>query len=61
MPSSAHTITAFFDETTFTASYIVEDRHQQTCVIIDSVLDFDPASGHTSTANADKIKTKTLR
>ncbi|MBJ7555435.1 MBL fold metallo-hydrolase [Marinomonas spartinae] len=55
MPSSTHTITAFFDETTFTASYVVEDRHQQTCAIIDSVLDFDPASGHTSTLNADKI------
>lgn len=50
-----HAVTAFFDETTFTASYVIEDSSQTTCVIIDSVLDFDAASGHTSTTNADKI------
>lgn len=55
MFSYPHAVSAFFDETTFTASYVIEDSSQTKCVIIDSVLDFDAASGHTSTTNADKI------
>ena len=48
-------VTAFFDEPTFTASYVVADPSSKKCAIIDSVLDFDPASGRTSTKAADRI------
>ena len=44
----------FFDPATNTVSYIVIDDSKQ-CAIIDSVLDFDYASGRTNTANADNI------
>jgi glyoxylase-like metal-dependent hydrolase (beta-lactamase superfamily II) len=44
----------FFDTATNTVSYIVYDDSKQ-CAIIDSVLDFDYASGRTNTANADNI------
>ena len=44
----------FFDTVTKTVSYVVVDDSKQ-CAIIDSVLDFDFASGRTNTANADNI------
>ena len=48
-------VTAFFDEPTFTISYVVADPSTKKAAIIDSVLDFDPASGRTSHAGADRI------
>jgi glyoxylase-like metal-dependent hydrolase (beta-lactamase superfamily II) len=48
-------VTAFFDEDTFTVSYVVADPAGRTCAIVDSVLDFDPASGRTSRKSADAI------
>lgn len=48
-------VTTFFDPITFTYSYVVRDPASQSCVIIDSVLDYDPASGRTHTASAEKI------
>lgn len=48
-------VQAFFDEATFTASYLVYDPETRTGAIIDSVLDFDPASGRTRTESADKV------
>lgn len=45
----------FFDEDTFTYSYVVSDPSTKKCAIIDSVLDFDPASGRTATDSADRI------
>ena len=48
-------VKAFFDEVTNTVTYVVEDPHSNACVIIDPVLDFDPASGRTSTASADEV------
>ncbi|HTN32804.1 MAG TPA: MBL fold metallo-hydrolase [Marinobacter sp.] len=45
----------FFDEFTNTFSYVIKDPKSQACVILDSVLDFDPASGRTSTDSADEI------
>ncbi|MGE0407630.1 MAG: MBL fold metallo-hydrolase [Amphiplicatus sp.] len=48
-------VTAFFDEPTFTASYVAADKATRKCAIIDSVLDFDPASGRTGATSADKI------
>ena len=48
-------ITPFFDEATNTVSYVVTDPNGSSTAIIDSVLDFDFASGRTDTASADKI------
>jgi glyoxylase-like metal-dependent hydrolase (beta-lactamase superfamily II) len=53
--ASAPDVTAFFDEATFTVSYVVKDPGSNACAIVDSVLDFDPASGRTSTTSADAI------
>ena len=38
-------VKAFFDEPTNTFSYVVRDPDSNACAIIDSVLDFDYASG----------------
>jgi glyoxylase-like metal-dependent hydrolase (beta-lactamase superfamily II) len=48
-------VKAFFDEATFTVSYVVHQPGAKQCAIIDSVLDFDPKSGRTSTASADEV------
>ncbi|MFU8865263.1 MAG: MBL fold metallo-hydrolase [Rhodobacterales bacterium] len=48
-------VTAFFDEATNTVSYVVKDPSGRACAIIDSVLDFDYASGRTDTKSADEI------
>jgi len=48
-------VTAFFDEDTFTYSYLVKDPETTSCALIDSVLNFDPASGKTATTSADEL------
>lgn len=48
-------VQCFFDEATFTASYVAHDPVTKKAAIIDSVLDFDAPSGRTSHASADKI------
>ncbi|MCV2880666.1 MBL fold metallo-hydrolase [Actibacterium sp. XHP0104] len=48
-------VQAFFDEATNTVSYVVRDPMSNKAAIIDSVLDFDYASGHTDTRSADEI------
>ncbi len=48
-------VKTFFDEDTFTASHVVVDPATKEAAIIDSVLDFDQASGRTSTKSADAI------
>lgn len=48
-------VTSFFDQDTFTYSYLVKDPQSQHCAVIDSVLDFDSASGTTSTTSADQL------
>ena len=45
----------FFDRPTFTYSYVVQCPDTKRCAIIDSVLDFDYASGKTSTEMADRV------
>ncbi|MEC9198941.1 MAG: MBL fold metallo-hydrolase, partial [Pseudomonadota bacterium] len=40
-------VKAFFDQATNTISYVVRDPQGSTCAIVDSVLDFDYASGRT--------------
>ncbi|UIP07826.1 MBL fold metallo-hydrolase [Erythrobacter sp. SDW2] len=49
------TIAGFFDESTFTVSYVVSDPATGGAAVIDSVLDYDAASGRTSFASADRI------
>lgn len=49
------TIKAFFDPNTWTFTYVVYEAQTSSCVIIDSVLDYDPKSGRTRTASADKV------
>ena len=48
-------IKAFFDEATFTVTYIVSDPATRRAAVIDPVLDFDPASGRTTTKSADNV------
>jgi glyoxylase-like metal-dependent hydrolase (beta-lactamase superfamily II) len=48
-------VKTFFDEPTFTASHVVNDTSTRAAAIVDPVLDFDPASGRTSTKAADEI------
>ena len=48
-------VTHFFDEPTFTYSYVVQCPDTNHCAIVDSVLDFDYASGSTNTESADAI------
>lgn len=48
-------VKTFFDEPTFTFSYVVSDPETKRCAIVDSVLDFDYAAGKTGTASADQI------
>ncbi|NQY65142.1 MAG: MBL fold metallo-hydrolase [Alteromonadaceae bacterium] len=48
-------VTSFFDEATFTFSYVVQDPETKSCAIIDSVLNFDYAAGKTSFTAADEI------
>ena len=48
-------VTAFFDEATYTISYVVADPDTKHCAIIDSLLDYDQASGRTKTSSADKL------
>lgn len=45
----------FFDEPTYTFSYIVYSAGNASCAIIDPVLDYHPESGCTSTASADQL------
>ena len=48
-------VKAFFDQATFTFSYVVRDPRSTRCAIIDPVLDYDPKSGRASTRSADAI------
>jgi len=49
------TIKAFFDEATNTITYVVADPVSKVCAVIDPVLDYDAASGRTSTASVDAV------
>jgi glyoxylase-like metal-dependent hydrolase (beta-lactamase superfamily II) len=54
-PAHRSEIASFFDSNTSTVTYIVHDTSTGEAAIIDSVLDFDPNSGRTSTASADSV------
>ncbi len=53
--NKAPVIRGFFDEASFTVTYVVHDADSKGAAIIDSVFDFDPASGRTSFDSADKV------
>lgn len=44
-----------FDPATWTVTYVVHEGKGSECVIIDSVLDYDPKSGRTRHTSADKV------
>jgi glyoxylase-like metal-dependent hydrolase (beta-lactamase superfamily II) len=48
-------VQAFFDEATNTLTYLVQEPNGRACAVIDSVLDFDYASGRTDTRSADAV------
>ncbi len=48
-------VTGFFDPATFTISYVVSDPATKRAAVLDSVLDYDPKAGRTSTASADAL------
>ncbi len=48
-------VTSFFDRTTNNVSHVAADPETGQCAIIDPLLDYDQASGRTSTRSADAI------
>lgn len=48
-------VKSFFDDATNTITHVVWDENTSAAAIIDSVLDFDPPSGATSTHSADEV------
>lgn len=48
-------IAGFFDEATYTVSYVVHDPATSEAAVIDSVLDYEAASGRTSYGSAERI------
>ena len=48
-------VKAFFDEATFTVTYVVSDPASGRAAIIDPVLEYEPNSGRTSTRSVDRV------
>jgi glyoxylase-like metal-dependent hydrolase (beta-lactamase superfamily II) len=48
-------ITAFFDPDTATVSYVLADPATKQAAVVDSVLDYDAASGRTGRHSADRV------
>ncbi|PUE58770.1 MBL fold metallo-hydrolase [Limnohabitans curvus] len=56
MPTALNPIVhGIFDAATWTVTYVVYEKEGSACAIIDSVLDYDPKSGRTSTQSADQV------
>ena len=49
------TVKAFFDPQTWTYTYVVYESKGSACIVIDSVLNYDPKSGRTKTHSADEV------
>ena len=52
---TAPQVHGIFDPHTWTVTYVVYEKPGSACAIIDSVLDYDPKSGRTRHASADKV------
>jgi len=48
-------VKSFFDQETSTVSYVVYEKPGSPCIIIDSVLNYDPKSGRTRNTSADTL------
>ena len=48
-------VSAFFDDATFTVTYVVADPASNRCAVVDPVLDYDAAAGRTSTVSVDAV------
>lgn len=48
-------VRGYFDPATWTVTYLVKDPDSNHCAIIDSVQDYDPASGRTNFEHADAL------
>jgi glyoxylase-like metal-dependent hydrolase (beta-lactamase superfamily II) len=48
-------VKAFFDPQTWTYTYVVYESEGSACIVIDSVLNYDPKSGRTKTKSADEV------
>jgi glyoxylase-like metal-dependent hydrolase (beta-lactamase superfamily II) len=53
--STQATVKAFFDPQTWTYTYVVYESKGSACIVIDSVLNYDPKSGRTKTESADEV------
>ena len=49
------TVKPFFDPQTWTSTYVVYESKGSACIVIDSVLNYDPKSGRTKTESADEV------
>ena len=49
------TVKPFFDPQTWTYTYVVYESKGSACIVIDSVLNYDPKSGRTKTESADEV------
>jgi glyoxylase-like metal-dependent hydrolase (beta-lactamase superfamily II) len=48
-------VKGFFDPETWTVTYVVYEKPGSSCIVIDSVLSYDPKSGRTNTRLADEV------
>jgi glyoxylase-like metal-dependent hydrolase (beta-lactamase superfamily II) len=48
-------IQSYFDPDTYTATHVFWCPHTHSAAIVDSVLDYDPKSGRTSTTSAERV------
>ena len=48
-------VKGFFDKDTWTVTYVVYESPGSSCIIVDSVLSYDPKSGRTHTNLADEV------
>jgi glyoxylase-like metal-dependent hydrolase (beta-lactamase superfamily II) len=51
-----HSVQGFFDPATSTATHLVWCEATRAAAVIDSVLDYDAASGRTGTTSADRVR-----
>lgn len=58
MPACRFSVEGFFDPATWTVSYLLLDIGTRRCALIDSVLDYDPKSGRTSTVTPDRLASR---